>query len=74
VTCSFRFEVRPEDQVVELVDEHRHSALVCMDCLVLLTVHRRVHRMKVEKVTAEMAELGPETREAKKSFSARPLG
>jgi len=56
VTCSFRFEVRSEDEVVELVDEHRHSALVCMECLVLLTVHRRVHRMKVEKVIAVMAE------------------
>jgi hypothetical protein len=56
VTCSFRFEVRPEDQVVELEDAHHHTALVCMECLVLLTVHRRVHRMKVEQVIAEMAE------------------
>ncbi len=56
MTCGFRFEVRGEDEVVELVDGHRHSALVCMDCLVLLTVHRRVHRMKVEQVTVEMAE------------------
>ena len=56
VTCGFRFETRREDQVVELVDEHHHSAMVCMECLVLLTVHRRVHHMKVEKVIAEMAE------------------
>jgi hypothetical protein len=56
VICSFRFETRSEDQVVELMDEHRHSALVCRECLVLLTVHRRVHHMKVEKVIAEMAE------------------
>ena len=54
VTCSFRFEVRPEDEVVELVADH-HSARVCESCLVLLTVHRRVHHMKVEKVIAEMA-------------------
>jgi hypothetical protein len=59
VTCSFRFEVRSEDQVVELEDAHHHTALVCLECLVLLTVHRRVHRMKVEQVIAEMAELGP---------------
>jgi hypothetical protein len=59
VTCSFRFEVRPEDQVVELEDAHHHTALVCTECLVLLTVHRRVHRMRVEKVIAEMAEPGP---------------
>ena len=56
MTCGFRFEVRDEDHVVELVDEHRHSALVCMECLVLMTVHRRIHHMKVEKVIAEMAE------------------
>jgi len=56
VTCSFRFETRTEDQVVELMDEHRHTAMVCRDCLVLLTVHRRVHHMKVENVIAEMAE------------------
>ena len=54
VTCNFRFEVRGEDEVVELRSDH-HSARVCESCLVLLTVHRRVHRMKVEKVIAEMA-------------------
>ena len=54
VTCSFRFEVRREAEVVELVADHR-TARVCESCLVLLTVHRRVHRMKVEKVIAEMA-------------------
>ena len=64
MTCSFRFETRSEDEVVELLDEHRHSALVCTDCLVLLTVHRRVHRMRLEKVIAEMAELKPLAAEA----------
>ena len=54
VTCSFRFEVRREDEVIELQSDH-HTARVCESCLVLLTVHRRVHRMKVEKVIAEMA-------------------
>jgi hypothetical protein len=58
VTCSFRFESRREDQVVELVDGHSHSARVCLECLVLLTVHRRVHHMRVEQVIAEMAEPG----------------
>ena len=58
VTCGFRFEVRHEDEVVELVADH-HTARVCESCLVLLTVHRRVHRMKVEKVIAEMAEPVP---------------
>ena len=55
VTCGFRFEVRPENDVVELQADH-HTAHVCTSCLVLLTVHRRVHRMKVEKVIAVMAE------------------
>jgi len=55
MTCNFRFEVRPDDEIVELVAEH-HTAHVCVDCLTLLTVHRRVHHMKVEKVIVEMAE------------------
>ena len=55
VTCNFRFEVRPEDEVVVLEADH-HAVHVCVDCLVLLTVHRRIHHMKVEKVIVEMAE------------------
>ncbi len=58
VTCGFRFEVTAEDEVVELEAEH-HTARVCLDCLVLLTVHRRIHRMKVEKVIVEMSERRP---------------
>ena len=63
MTCNFRFEVRPEDQIVELVAEH-HTAHVCLDCLALLTVHRRIHHMKVEKVIVEMAERRPVLAEA----------
>ena len=55
VICGFRLGVRPEDEIVELEADH-HAAHVCTDCLVLLTVHRRVHHMKVEKVVARMAE------------------
>jgi hypothetical protein len=58
VICGFRFEVRPEDEVVELEADH-HTAHVCVACLTLLTVHRRVHHMKVEKVIVEMAERRP---------------
>jgi hypothetical protein len=58
VTCSFRFEVRPEDEVVVLEADH-HTVHVCLDCLVLLMVHRRIHHMKVEKVIVEMAERRP---------------
>ena len=63
MTCDFRFEVRPEDQIVELVAEH-HTAHVCLDCLALLTVHRRIHHMKVERVIVEMAERRPAMAEA----------
>ena len=58
VTCGFRFEVRPEDEVVELEADH-HVIHVCVDCLALLTVHRRIHHMKVENVIVEMAERRP---------------
>jgi hypothetical protein len=54
VTCGFRFEVRAEDEVVVLEADH-HTVHVCVDCLTLLTVHRRIHHMKVEKVIVEMA-------------------
>ena len=58
MTCGFRFEVRPEDEVVVLEADHR-TVHVCLDCLTLLTVHRRVHHMKVERVIVEMSECGP---------------
>jgi hypothetical protein len=58
MTCNFRFEAWPEDEIVELVAEH-HTANVCLGCLALLTVHRRIHHMKVEKVIVEMAERRP---------------
>jgi hypothetical protein len=63
VTCGFRFEVRPESEVVELQAE-RHVVHVCRECLVLLTVHRRIHHMRVEKVIVEMAERRPVLAEA----------
>ena len=63
LTCSFRFEVRPEDEIVEL-ESDGHTAMVCVDCLTLLTVHRRIHHMKVEKVIVEMAEPMPVLAEA----------
>ena len=57
VTCGFRFEVRSEDEVV-LEADHR-TVHVCVDCLTLLTLHRRIHHMEVEKVIAEMTEPRP---------------
>ena len=63
VTCDFRFEVRPENEVVELQADH-HTAKVCMECLALLTVHRRIHHMRVERVIVEMAERRPVLAEA----------
>jgi hypothetical protein len=43
--------------------EH-HTVKVCTDCLMLLTVHRRIHHMKVEKVIVQMAERKPVLAEA----------
>jgi hypothetical protein len=63
VTCGFRFEVRPEGEVVVLEADH-HTVHVCVDCLTLLTVHRRIHHMNVEKVIAMMAERRPVLAEA----------
>jgi hypothetical protein len=40
----FSFFGSGEDEVVELVDGHRQSVLVCMERLVLMTAHRRVHQ------------------------------
>jgi hypothetical protein len=53
VTCGFRFEVRPEDEVVELEADH-HTVHVCLECLTLLTVHRRIHHMRVDRVIGQM--------------------
>ena len=64
MTCNFRFEVRPDDEIVELEPDH-HTVHVCVDCLTLLTVHRRIHHMKVEKVIVEMAERSPLLAEAR---------
>jgi len=58
VICGFRFEVRPEDEVVELQADHR-TVHVCLDCLTLLTVHRRVHHMKVERLLLRWLSLSP---------------
>ena len=55
VTCDFNFEVRSDNEVVELESDH-YVARVCERCLTLMTVHRRIHHMKIEKVIVQMAE------------------
>ncbi len=54
VTCAFRFEVKPEDEIVE-IETGRSSALICEECLALIIVHRRIHHMKLEKIIPQMA-------------------
>jgi hypothetical protein len=56
VTCSFRFEARSKDEIVELQAEH-YTVKVCIDCQMLSRVHLRIHQMRVEKVIVEMAGL-----------------
>ena len=58
MTCGFGFEVRPEDEVVRFEAGH-HTVHVCVDCLTLLTVHRRIHHMKVEKVLLRWLSVDP---------------
>ncbi len=65
---NFSFKVRPEDQIVELAAEH-HTVHVCLECLVLLTVHHGVHHVKVEKVIVEMAERRPAVAEVNKAVA-----
>lgn len=55
VICNFRFEHRPESETVELVSGH-NAARICKQCLVLMTTHRRVHHMKIEKIIGLMSE------------------
>ena len=55
VTCAFRFEVKPDDEVVEL-DMGSFSVHVCENCLTLIAVHRRIHHMKLEKLIPQMAQ------------------
>ncbi len=50
---------------MELEAEH-HTVHVCLGCLALLTVHRRVHHMIVEKVIVEMAGRRPAVAEVNK--------
>lgn len=54
VTCAFRFEVKPDDEVVEL-DMGSFRVHVCENCLTLIAVHRRIHHMKLERLIPEMA-------------------
>jgi hypothetical protein len=54
-TCSFRHENLPERNLIEL-DSWGKVAKVCPDCLTLIVIHRRIHRMKVEQVISEMAD------------------
>lgn len=55
VICNFRFEHKPENETIELVSG-RHAARVCKECLVLMTTHRRMHHMEIEKIIGLMSE------------------
>lgn len=55
VICNFRFEHRLENETVELVSGH-DAARICKECLVLVTTHRRIHHMKIEKIIGLMSE------------------
>jgi hypothetical protein len=53
--CNFRHEELPDDCAVPL-EAASARATVCPRCLILMAVHRRYHRMKVESIIPLMAE------------------
>ena len=55
VICAFgREEIPDKDAVtIEVGDTSTH---ICPRCLTLITVHRRYHHMKLEKLISEMAD------------------
>ncbi len=55
VTCAFRHEEIQDTASVE-IDASGASARICSRCLILITVHRRIHHMKLEKIIPEMAD------------------
>ncbi len=55
VTCAFRHEETPDNNMVELEAKGR-SARVCPRCLILITVHRRYHHMNLESLIPQMAD------------------
>ena len=52
--CAFRHEKIPEPELIE-IDAGGASARICPRCLILITVHRRLHHMRLEKIVPEMA-------------------
>jgi len=53
--CSFRHEELPDDCAVPL-EAGSARATVCPRCLILMVVHQRYHRMKVESIIPLIAE------------------
>ncbi len=52
--CAFRHENIQETELVE-IDAGGASARICPQCLILITIHRRIHHMRLEKIIPEMA-------------------
>ena len=52
--CAFRHEKILETELVE-IDAGGASVRICPNCLILITVHRRLHHMRLEKIVPEMA-------------------
>jgi hypothetical protein len=53
--CNFRHEELPDDYAV-LLEAGGARAMICPRCLILIAVHRRYHRMRVESIIPLMAE------------------
>ena len=55
VVCAFGHEEIPEMLTVE-IEAAGTSTRICPRCLILITVHRRVHHMDLERLIPRMAE------------------
>jgi len=53
--CNFRHEEWPDHEAV-LLEARGARARICPRCLILITVHRHYHAMKVESIIPLMAE------------------
>ncbi len=55
VICAFGREEIPDEQAVRIEIDNT-STNICPKCLTLIIVHRRIHRMPLEKLISQMAE------------------
>jgi hypothetical protein len=53
-TCAFRREHVPEESLIR-IEAAGYSATICESCLSILIVHRRYHRLSLEKLILQLS-------------------